>query len=134
MTGASTTQVLPSPGRGLGLFASESFTANDEILASNYRSISGTEMRVLRDNDIDLALYLFADRSGVKVSPDTCEYHYVFGPIPMLNHSNSPNCALVWDEEGSVKTVRLLAKMEIKQGDELFIEYENLHVFPDTFV
>ena len=126
--------VKHSPGRGNGLFAAAAFKPNENIIDCNYRTISNKEMAVLRENNISLALYLFADREAHAKNPDECDYHYVFGAIPMLNHSSEPNCKLVWDSSDEIPTVRLIAQDDIPPDQELFIEYKNLHVFPEAFV
>lgn len=123
-----------SEGRGNGLFADRSFKQNQDIIGSNYRTISSDEMAVLRRHDISLALYLFADREEHSKNPETCSYHYIFGAIPMLNHSSSPNCRLVWESDHDIPTVRLVARRDIAPDEELFIEYKNQHVFPESFV
>ena len=84
------------------------------------------EFQVLEDDSDDLKLhpmydYFFKSPEG--------NLNIVFGEAIFLNHSDEPNCRLVWLNSG---TVVLSSLRRIEAGEELTIYYGNADEYGDS--
>jgi len=110
--------------QGLGVFAMRYIKKGTPLLIDIVRTISKGEKFNLRSSDI--YHHFFVDRSQYDVNPQSCDLHIAFGPISMVNHSDSPNCDLKWSLRGIFSNVELLALADIFPGEEITIQYKNI--------
>ncbi len=89
---------------------------------------------IAANTTIEIAPVIVVDANGREKLEQTLLYDYIFewgedskmaavalGYISIYNHSNQPNCAYDMDFEN--QTISITTLMDIKVGEELFINY-----------
>lgn len=105
--------IQESPGKGLGVFATE-LIKKDEIIEECHL-IEADNLR----HHPNLERYLFSYPK--KSSPF---YHMIaLGYGSIYNHSSSPNAD--WNEHDTLKAFKFFAIKDILPGEEIVIEYNN---------
>jgi hypothetical protein len=116
-------------GKGLAVFADTFIPVGEVIMENMYRTICKSEKAALCSSEI--YEYLFVDRQQyMDKTTLPCDLHLVFGAISLINHSNIPNCDLIWDPTKDLPTVKLLSTRAITPGEELSIFYTNIDEYP----
>lgn len=114
---------------GLGVFASRPISARQEILKDPIRTFTGSDTLKLRETEA--YHILFVDRDHYTTENKKSPLHFAVGPISIVNHSDEPNCKVVWDFDvhDTMSSVALIATKDILPGDEFFISYHNIQEY-----
>ncbi len=122
-----------SPGRGVGVFASQYIKSDCVILRELDRRIPGKDKPALMNSKI--YDFLFVDRVQFNKQQKTSDLHVVFGAISIVNHAEQPNSAVRWMGYGDLPVAELFAIKEIAPGEEIFHKYENVDEYQaETFI
>lgn len=124
--------IKPSPGKGLGLYAAQTFKPNQLILIYHGEYIDKTMLDHRYGNDEYTAPYVFEIKKDLFVDAACSRY-----PASFINHSDTaPNvyAAVVIKK----KYIEIRALRTIRHGQELLMDYsdgieESLYEFQENF-
>lgn len=122
------TKISKIGGKGRGVVTLDSISPAGLIMCDAVDRYSGQEAKALRDRE--LYYHLFVD-------PDHYRKHrqidllWAIGPISIINHSNSPNCEVLWRKSSDFEWVVLQSLRAIEPYEELTIFYTNIVEYVD---
>jgi len=126
------TKITGIDGKGRGVVTLDSISPASSVMCDAVDRYTGQEAELLRGRE--LYYHLFVD-------PDHYQKHrqidllWAIGPISIINHSNSPNCEVLWRKSGGFEWVVLQSLRAIEPCEELTIFYTNIeeYVGHETF-
>lgn len=120
------TKVVEIQGKGRGIISLNSITSGRLIMCDAVDRYSGREAKALKERDI--YYHLFVDPEHYHQFREI-DLLWAIGPISIVNHSNTPNCEVVWHKNKGYEWVILKSIKNIKKKEELTIFYTNIEEY-----
>ncbi|MGK7889302.1 MAG: SET domain-containing protein-lysine N-methyltransferase [Leptolyngbyaceae cyanobacterium] len=112
------------PGKGRCIVATQSIPLGTLIEHAPVSAFSSTQHLI--SNNFEVFQYFFVQPQEYNQEQSSCDGYLVFGLSSLCSHHDHPNAGIEWIEDEVGWWANLIAKKEIKPGEEVTLFYTNI--------